>query len=488
MFKRTFLTISLSLCMLNSASAHFVEKPLQLNAPDAFTPMFDDEVPATPSTTLTPSAESKQQTFSKKITTSAQDTAQTELSDNTPKKPTKTSKKAQPKSTTPAENKQQTFSKKITSTEQQDEQTPADLTDDTAEQTTQMEKDVQPKTELKDNHAPVETTNATSSATEKSTTNKTKTEKSKPKTKAKTKAKQESSTIEPTFTLEGLNTAEWSEDLSENALKAFTIKTQVLLDNAYTPVGVINGTQNERMSKAIRAFQIIHKLEKTGEMNQQTWKKLVSVQKNQPAFIQYTLTPADTNKTAYLASIPESDEEKAKLKSLNYTHVTEMLGEKFHIDETLLKELNPNAKFVKGEKIIVPNINNTLPEDIQKVIVMVNAQQIHLYNSKNQMVASLPITTDASTPNLSTNVVEIESNPKYKTLPAGVNSPIGNVRIVLNRLPYEFYGTDEPTAIASDNAVPLNKNTHLSNWDANRLAKALKAGTEVIFHNDNDLQ
>ena len=40
-----------------------------------------------------------------------------------------------------------------------------------------------------------------------------------------------------------------------------------------------------------------------------------------------------------------------------------MLGEKFHMDENFLKQLNPRANFKKvGEKIVVANVRNDLPE------------------------------------------------------------------------------------------------------------------------------
>lgn len=35
------------------------------------------------------------------------------------------------------------------------------------------------------------------------------------------------------------------------------------------------------------------------------------------------------------------------MKGLYYTRVSEMLGEKFHIDEAFLKKINPTATFKK---------------------------------------------------------------------------------------------------------------------------------------------
>ncbi|MFW1981587.1 L,D-transpeptidase, partial [Acinetobacter baumannii] len=82
--------------------------------------------------------------------------------------------------------------------------------------------------------------------------------------------------------------------------------------------------------------------------------------------------------------------------------VREMLGEKFHIDEAFLKKINTTATFKKvGEKIIVPNVRNDLPEDIHLIIAHKGAKQLYLFNSSNQLIASFPSTigsTDTPSP------------------------------------------------------------------------------------------
>ncbi|WP_200854055.1 hypothetical protein, partial [Klebsiella pneumoniae] len=62
-------------------------------------------------------------------------------------------------------------------------------------------------------------------------------------------------------------------------------------------------------------------------------------------------------------------------------------------DEAFLKKINPTATFKKvGEKIIVPNVRNDLPEDIHLIIAHKGAKQLYLFNSRNQMIASFPAT------------------------------------------------------------------------------------------------
>ncbi|MFD2980361.1 hypothetical protein, partial [Klebsiella pneumoniae] len=84
--------------------------------------------------------------------------------------------------------------------------------------------------------------------------------------------------------------------------------------------------------------------------------------------MEYTITEDDL-KGPYVKSIPGDYALQAKMKGLHYTSVTEMLGEKFHMDENFLKKLNPNANFNKaGQKLIVANVRNNLPEDIHLIV------------------------------------------------------------------------------------------------------------------------
>lgn len=305
--------------------------------------------------------------------------------------------------------------------------------------------------------------------------------------------KPKSDVVVQSLSLHTLNNAEWSSNLSGLALKAFTAKAQVLLDNAHTTPGAIDGQAGNKMSKAIRAFQIIHNLNKSNSMNQETWNKLVELQGNTPAFMEYTITANDVNKNLYVSGIPESYEEKSKMAGLKYTRTTEMLGEKFHLDESFLRELNPNAKFVAGEKIIVPNVHGNLPEDISVIIAMKEMKQVYLFNSKNQMVGSFPATVGKETspsPSGTLKVTRIAKNPWYTkpgektSLPAGPNTPVGNVWIALSKPSYGIHGTPEPSKISNDGQGSAGC-VRLTNWDANRLATAVKPGVTVIFRDDS---
>ena len=78
------------------------------------------------------------------------------------------------------------------------------------------------------------------------------------------------------------------------------------------------------------------------------------------------------------------------MKGLYYTRVTEMLGEKFHMDEDFLQKLNPKATFKKaGEKIIVANILQWSAKTFIWSFAHKGTKQLYLFNSRKWSVLSL---------------------------------------------------------------------------------------------------
>lgn len=296
------------------------------------------------------------------------------------------------------------------------------------------------------------------------------------------------------WTLNALNKAEWSEGLERGQLPIYA-KAQVLLNRRYASPGAIDGSTGMNTLKAISAYQIMHKLPGAGVLTKETWDSL-NAQSTEPVFIEYTITAQDIQ-GPYAKSIPSSAAERAKLKGLYYTRVTEMLGEKFHMDETFLKKLNPNASFNKaGEKIIVANVTNTLPEDIHLIIAHKSAKQLYLFNSKNQMIAAFPATVGKEgtpSPTGDLKIANVAPNPWYSYNPKtfgqaagqtysiapGPNNYVGNMWIGLSRPSFGIHGTPEPSNISKGSGS--NGCVRLTNWDANNLSKRVKVGISVKF-------
>lgn len=297
------------------------------------------------------------------------------------------------------------------------------------------------------------------------------------------------------WTLEGLNNAEWYENIGKGQFPVYA-RAHVMLNNAHASPGAIDGTSGKNTLKAIASFQQMNGIKPTGELTKETWDKLVALQGSKPAFVEYTITEEDL-KVPLAKSIPGDYALQAKMPGLYYTSRTEMFGEKFHMDEAFLKQLNPGANFNKaGQKIIVTNVRNNLSEDIHLIVAHKGAKQLYLFNSKNQMVGSFPATiggTDTPSPTGTHKVVGVARNPHYSyspsnfvqgknlkplTLPPGPNGPVGNIWIALSKKSFGIHGTPNPSMISKSYSHGCIR---LTNWDANDLGRKVKAGATVRF-------
>lgn len=137
------------------------------------------------------------------------------------------------------------------------------------------------------------------------------------------------------WTLDGLNNASWYENIGKGQFPVYA-RAHVMLNNAHASPGAIDGTSGKNTLKAIASFQQMNGIKPTGVLTQETWDALIARQGSKPAFVEYTITEDDL-KGPYVKSIPGDYALQAKMKGLHYTSVTEMLGEKFHMDENFLK-------------------------------------------------------------------------------------------------------------------------------------------------------
>ena len=303
-----------------------------------------------------------------------------------------------------------------------------------------------------------------------------------------------SKSVSISWDLDSLNNAEWSENMPKGQHPAYA-RAHVMLNNAHASPGAIDGANGKNTLKAIASFQQMNGITPTGELTKETWDALVSKQ-TKPAYVEYTTTDADF-KGPYADSIPSDYALQAKMKGLYYTRVTEMLGEKFHMDEKFLRQLNPNATFKKpGEKIVVANVRNDLPEDIHLIVAHKGAKQLYLFNSRNQMIASFPATigsADTPSPTGTHKVVGVAKNPYYSyspsnfiqgknlkplTLPPGPNAPVGNIWIGLSKKSFGIHGTPNPSLISK---TASHGCIRLTNWDANDLGNKVRSGVTVKF-------
>src|SRR5690606_26808340 len=118
-----------------------------------------------------------------------------------------------------------------------------------------------------------------------------------------------------------------------------------------------------------------------------------------PAFVDYTIEPVDVA-GPFVASVPEDYGQKATLERLGFTSVTEMLAERFHMDENYLKALNPGVDFNRPGTIVkVANIGQMLTAEVARIVADKGRKQVRAYDASGRLVAAYPATIgSADTP------------------------------------------------------------------------------------------
>ncbi|WP_019173943.1 L,D-transpeptidase family protein [Pseudaminobacter salicylatoxidans] len=270
---------------------------------------------------------------------------------------------------------------------------------------------------------------------------------------------------------------------------------QILLDRAGASPGVIDGRFGSNVDKALIAYRDI-----TGANLKSTdtadIKDALAATGGDP-FIEYTITPEDAA-GPFVASVPADYSQKAQLDHLSFTSVTEMLAERFHMDETYLKALNPEANFNRPGTIIrVANTGRKATTKVARIIADKGLKQVRAYDESGKLVVAYPATigsADTPSPTGIHAVSRVALNPNYTynpklnfkqgnndkilTIPPGPNGPVGTVWIALDKPTYGIHGTPDPSKIGKTESHGC---VRLTNWDAEELTKLVSPGVPVEF-------
>jgi lipoprotein-anchoring transpeptidase ErfK/SrfK len=275
------------------------------------------------------------------------------------------------------------------------------------------------------------------------------------------------------------------------------IRAEVLLARAHFSPGVIDGLDGDNLQRAIAAFEAAHGLPQDGRMSSAVWDSLTAGDQR-PVLTDYVITPDDV-KGPFVAKLPKDYRELARLPSVGFTSPLEALAEKFHMDEGLLKRLNPGADFaVAGTKIVVAALGpDRLPAPVARIEVDKSLRQVRAYGADESLLASYPATVGSAerpAPDGVWAIKGVSRNPTYVFDPArltfgdpgygkltirpGPNNPVGSTWIALTAPTYGIHGAPDPRLVGK---VASHGCVRLTNWDARQLADAVKPGVPVEF-------
>jgi lipoprotein-anchoring transpeptidase ErfK/SrfK len=285
------------------------------------------------------------------------------------------------------------------------------------------------------------------------------------------------------------------DDQSGDPSEAVILKLQILLDRARISPGVIDGRMGESTRNALREFEKKSGLAADGRLDKATWQALSRDAGR--VLLTYEVTGEDVA-GPFAEKIPKDFAEMAAMDRLSYTGAEELLAEKFHMSEELLKALNSGTALEPGAKIIVPDVTGAEPEGkVARIEVDKGKGVLRGYDSEGRLLLAYPATIgsdDNPSPAGKMKVKGVARNPKYEyrpdknfeqagndeplTLPPGPNGPVGSIWIELSEDTYGIHGTDEPALVGKTSSHGC---VRLTNWDAEELGSLVKFGMPVEF-------
>jgi len=270
------------------------------------------------------------------------------------------------------------------------------------------------------------------------------------------------------------------------------VSLQVTLDDAGFSPGLIDGSSGGLTHQALAAWQSAHGLKPTGEFDTATAAVFPA---GGPVFTNCAVTAEEV---AQLTVITEDWLERSKLKAMWFTSVAEMVAERAHASEGLIRALNPGITNAPDDSVRVPYHQAGKLPKAARLRVNLSAKTISALDAEGKVIALFPCSIAADQekrPVGQLTVATVALNPDYTydpvnfpeldekqkgygklMIPPGPNNPVGTAWIGLSRPGYGIHGTPHPEQIGKTFSHGCFR---LANWNAYRLAQMVTIGMPV---------
>ncbi len=274
------------------------------------------------------------------------------------------------------------------------------------------------------------------------------------------------------------------------------LEAQIVMARHDFSSGAIDGVGGPQSTAALRAYQDSLDLPITGALDAETREHLVL--KTAP-IAPLTLTTSDL---AHLQPLSPTWLGKSQQTALDYENALQLVAERTHASESLIRRLNPGVDWAHVLPGLVVQGPSVAPEvarrEVARMRILLSARILEGFDADGRCVAHFPVSiarhVDKRPVGL-LHVVVIIPNPSYTfdpavfpespearqlgrklLLPPGPKNPVGVAWIGLDRPGYGIHGTPAPEKVGRTESHGCFR---LANWDALTMLDLASEGLEV---------
>ncbi|MBY0260894.1 MAG: L,D-transpeptidase family protein [Phycisphaerales bacterium] len=287
----------------------------------------------------------------------------------------------------------------------------------------------------------------------------------------------------------------------DNELTHQPARVQTLLARAGFMPGLIDAKPGRKTKIAVEWFQRLHGLDPTGNVDDATLRELEAASAwtpQTPWTRIYVLTDKDVS--LITGPIPEDWNERAALELSGYADLEELLAERGWCSVDLLRQLNPDIALSElgvGAEVVLPDVGKgTIPRlasievDLaEKLVKGIDAEGRVVFlthcsiarDVEKRPVGELKVKVVAMDPDYTFDPKvwpDVTNVDKKLRIAPGPRNPVGSAWIGIDRPGYGLHGTVRPQDIGKTGSHGCFR---LANWDAIRLARAVKIGMPVLI-------